>query len=226
MVTKTRSTKTGARCITAITLAIVSVGGMIALAEAQEAGGRSSRRTTVPPEQQIIPGYRLTIIGGTRAAYRVKEQLLGINFPNDAVGLTQSVTGSMLLRPDGSVDSTQSKLTVDLRTLSSDQEHRDEYVNEVTLAVDKYPLAEFVPRRIGGLPAPLGYKGQNGIEIVGDMTLHGVTRELTWKGVVSDRGTHGRGPSGDELHLRNVRDARPEGRHTGIERRGQHRARS
>ena len=188
MVVRIPSTAHGARWMTAIAFTVVSVVAVIALAEAQEVGARSSRRTTVPPEQQIIPGYRLTITSGTRAAYRVKEQLLGINFPNDAVGLTQSVTGGMLLRPDGSVDSTQSKLTVDLRTLASDQEHRDEYVNEVTLAVDKYPLAEFVPRRIGGLPAPLGYKGQHGIEIVGDMTLHGATKELTWKGVVSYEG--------------------------------------
>jgi polyisoprenoid-binding protein YceI len=136
----------------------------------------------------VALGYRLTITSGSRAAYRVKERLLGIDFPNDAVGMTQSVKGSVLLRPDGSLDSGQSKLTVDLRTMSSDQEHRDEYINTRTLSVDKYPLLEFLPRRITGLPAPLPYRGQHGIEVVGDMTLRGVTREVNWKGVVSYEG--------------------------------------
>jgi len=175
--------------MTAVILAVVSVASVIAYAGPQDPQAGRRGRGPRPPDPEVKLGYRMTIDKGTRAAYRVKEQLLGINFPNDAVGQTQSVTGSVLLRPDGLVDSTQSKLTVDLRTMTSDQEHRDEYINTRTLSVDKYPMVEFVPRRITGLPAPLPYRGQHGIEVVGDMTLRGVTREVTMKGIVSYEGT-------------------------------------
>src|SRR5277367_4547464 len=60
---------------------------------------------------------KLDIVDGTTASYRVQEQLAGINFPNDAVGTTSSVTGTIFLSPSGVVDSSQSKLTIDLRTL-------------------------------------------------------------------------------------------------------------
>lgn len=182
------SARYAAHWTTAVILTVVSVATAIVCAEPQESGGRRGGRGSRPPDPQVVLGYRLTIASGTRAAYRVKEQLLGINFLNDAVGMTQSVKGSLLLRPDGSVDSGQSRLTVDLRTMSSDQEHRDEYINEKTLSVDKFPLVEFVPRRITGLPAPLPYRGQHGVEVVGDMTLRGVTREINWKGIVSYEG--------------------------------------
>lgn len=188
MLERQPSAKYAAHWTTAVILTVVSVASVIVHAEPQDPPGRRGGRGPRPPDPEAV-GYRMTVASGTRAAYRVKEQLLGINFPNDAVGMTQSVTGGVLLRPDGSVDSTQSKLTVDLRTMTSDQDHRDEYINTRTLSVDKYPLVEFVPRRITGLPAPLPYRGQHGIEVVGDMTLRGVTREVNMKGIVSFEGT-------------------------------------
>ena len=45
-----------------------------------------------PPPDPTKP-HKLEITQGTRARYRVTEQLAGINFPNDAVGSTEAVTG-------------------------------------------------------------------------------------------------------------------------------------
>jgi polyisoprenoid-binding protein YceI len=128
---------------------------------------------------------RLDVADGSTASYRVQEQLAGINFPSDAVGTTSALTGTLALNADGSVNSAQSKLTIDLRTLNSDQEMRDGYIQKRTLETDKFPLAEFVPKRVQGLAWPLPTTGQTGFQLTGDMTIHGVTSEITWTGVAT-----------------------------------------
>jgi polyisoprenoid-binding protein YceI len=129
---------------------------------------------------------KLDIAEGTKASYRVKEQLAGLNFPNDAIGTSDLVSGTLVLAPDGSINTAQSKLTVDLRPLKSDQDMRDKYVQNRTLETDKFPVAEFVPRRIQGLPSPLPSPeratSQSGFKLSGDLTIHGVTKEATFDG--------------------------------------------
>jgi len=122
---------------------------------------------------------RLEIAPGTKASYRVREQLLGFNFPNDAVGTTQSVSGSITIAPDGAMTS-GSKITVDLRTLKSDDERRDNYLRDRTLQTNQSPFAEFVARRLTGLAAPIPASGKAALQLVGDMTVHRVTSEIVW----------------------------------------------
>ncbi|MEO8070160.1 MAG: YceI family protein [Acidobacteriota bacterium] len=143
-------------------------------------------RATASPLDATKP-VKLELAEGTTARFRVREQLAGVNFPSDAVGTTQSVTGAIVLNADGSLNVPQSKITVDLRTLKTDQEMRDGYVQNNTLETAKYPLLEFVPKRIIGLSSPLpsGRGAQAGFQIVGDMTMHGVTTEVTWNMVAT-----------------------------------------
>jgi polyisoprenoid-binding protein YceI len=150
------------------------------------AGRQGAGRANVPPPDPTKP-VKLEIVEGTKARYKVREQLAGINFPSDAVGTTESVTGMIILNPDGSIDASRSKLTVDLRTLKSDQQMRDGYIQSRTLETEKFPTIEFVPRRAVGLPAPLpaGMQAQAGFQLTGDLTLHGVTSEATWNVVAT-----------------------------------------
>jgi polyisoprenoid-binding protein YceI len=122
---------------------------------------------------------RLEIQAGSKAEYRVREQLARLNFPNDAVGATESVSGAIVLRSDGAF-ADGSKITVDMRTLKTDEPKRDGFVREYTLETNRYPLAEFVPRRQKGLPTPLPTSGASTFQLIGDMTLHGVTSEIIW----------------------------------------------
>jgi polyisoprenoid-binding protein YceI len=146
------------------------------------AGGRSM----APPPDATKP-QRLEIAEGTTARYKVREQLAGVSFPSDAVGTTQAVTGAIVVNPDGTIDAAKSKITVDLRTIKSDQQMRDGYVQGRTLEAEKFPMLEFVPKRATGLPKPLpsGMQAQAGFQLIGDMTLHGVTSEVTWNVVAT-----------------------------------------
>ena len=149
-------------------------------------GAGPGGRANTPPPDPTKP-QKLDIAEGTKARYKVREQLAGISFPSDAVGTTEAVTGTLVVNPDGSIDATRSKLTVDLRTLKSDQQMRDGYIQKNTLESEKFPMIEFVPRRATGLPVPIpaGMGAQAGFQLIGDMTLHGVTKEATWNVVAT-----------------------------------------
>jgi polyisoprenoid-binding protein YceI len=134
---------------------------------------------------------RIEMTAGTKARYRVGEKLVGLNVTNDAVGSTEAVTGAIVLKADGSIDSTQSKIVVDMKSLSSDQTMRDMFLQMSVLQTSKFPTLEFVPTKAVGLPNPLpvGTKMPNstivlptpvGFQLTGNMTLHGVTKEVTW----------------------------------------------
>ncbi|MCC7010040.1 MAG: YceI family protein [Acidobacteria bacterium] len=174
--------------VLALSLAIgLAAGPGISVLGAQGAppapgGGRAAAPAPDPKRPA-----KLDIAEGTRARYRVREQLAGINFPSDAVGSTESVTGTIVINPDGSVDRAKSKITVDLRTLTSDQQMRDGYVQRNTLETEKFPFLELVPTRAVGLPVPFpsAPPAQAGFQLIGDMTLHGVTSEATWNVVAT-----------------------------------------
>ena len=176
-------------------IAIASVAGLAlflgqgtwtAVAQQQPAaqtpppGGRGG-----PPPDPTKP-HKLEITQGTKARYRVTEQLAGISFPNDAVGTTEAITGSIIVNPDGSI-APGSKVSVDLRTLASDQSMRDNYLQNRTLETGKFPTMEVVPKKTIGLASPLpsGNQAQAGFQLVADVTLHGVTKETTWNVVAT-----------------------------------------
>jgi polyisoprenoid-binding protein YceI len=143
-------------------------------------GGRGG-----PPPDPTKP-HKLEVTQGTRARYRVTEQLAGISFPSDAVGTTEAITGVIIVNPDGTIGA-GSKLTVDLKTLTSDQSMRDGYIQNRTLETAKFPTLELVPKRTVGLasPLPAGNQAQAGFQLIADVTLHGVTKETTWNVVAT-----------------------------------------
>ncbi len=150
-------------------------------------GGAARGAAPVAPAGPPAP-FKIELGEGTKGRYVVGEQLVGINFGNEAVGTTEAVTGTIAVRADNSIDSAQSKITVDLRTLKSDQQFRDGYIQRNTLETEKFPMLEFVAKRAVGLPSPFPSAPRPtpiGFQLIGDMTLHGVTSEATWNVVAT-----------------------------------------
>jgi polyisoprenoid-binding protein YceI len=150
-------------------------------AQTPRPGGGGQPQAPPPPP---TAGAHLVIVDGSSASYSVTEQFVGINFPNDAVGTSTTVTGTLGFAADGSIEP-GSKLSIDLRNLKSDQDQRDNFVKTRTLETDKYPMAEFVPTKIKGIPAMIPFQGQTGLELTGNMTIHGVTKEVTFQGIAT-----------------------------------------
>jgi polyisoprenoid-binding protein YceI len=110
----------------------------------------------------------------------VTEQLANRNFPSDAVGTTNAISGQIVIGSDGKVDPQQSDFKINLTTLTSDSRGRDGFIQRNTLQTDQFPSAEFVPAEQQGLSVPLPTSGQVTFQLSGNLTLHGVTRPTTW----------------------------------------------
>lgn len=117
---------------------------------------------------------------GSEVRYRVREQLVGLNFPNDAVGVTGAVEGGVAFDGQGRVVPGGSRFTIDLRTLRSDEARRDNYVRRNTLETDRYPTVTFVPTEARRLPVSLPQSGTVPFELIGDLTVRDATRRVTW----------------------------------------------
>ena len=118
--------------------------------------------------------------GEGKARYRVREQLVNLTLPNDAVGETDQITGSVAILPDGTVDGENSRFEVNLASLVSDQSRRDNFLRNNVLQTGQYPSAVFIPRSITGLEWPVPASGAVQFQLLGDLTIRDVTREVTW----------------------------------------------
>ncbi len=117
----------------------------------------------------------------SQASYHAHEQLVGKALPSEAVGTSPGVSGSLVLGPDGSIAADQSTISVDLTQLKSDESRRDNYVKNNTLQTNAYPTATFVAHAVQGLSTPLPTSGTATFQLLGDLTVHGVTKPVTWE---------------------------------------------
>lgn len=105
---------------------------------------------------------------------------MGKNLPSKAIGKTSAVSGSIALDASGAIVPAQSKIQVDLRTLKSDQDRRDQFIQGNVLQTSQYPYAVFVPTRAPGLTWPLPTSGSAKFTMDGTMTVHGTSQPMTW----------------------------------------------
>lgn len=116
----------------------------------------------------------------SEARYRVREQLAGVSLPSDAVGKTNAITGQIVGKTDGSIVSADSKFVVDVRTLTSDQGMRDNFIQGTPLQSRQYPNVTFVPTAAPGLPLVAPDSGSASFQLAGDLTIKDVTKPVTW----------------------------------------------
>ncbi|HEU4632235.1 MAG TPA: YceI family protein [Gemmatimonadaceae bacterium] len=118
---------------------------------------------------------------GNEARYRVREQLVRRDLPNDAIGRTTTISGGIAVDGAGKVIPGASRFVVDVTELKSDSDRRDGYVRRRLLETERYPTVELVPTAVQGLPSPLPAAGPVSFQLVGDLTVHGTTRPTTWQ---------------------------------------------
>lgn len=167
-------------------VSVLTSGAMLACAPS-EASKQEVADATVMPAQSNQPRGTLALKlvvapQGNEARYRVREQLLGLDFPNDAVGVTNGITGGIGFDDQGNVLPAESKIVVDVTKLSSDRERRDGYVQRRLLETELHPTVVLVPRAVKGVRLPLPKNGAVELELAGDLTVRGVTRPTTWRG--------------------------------------------
>jgi len=139
--------------------------------------------TVEAPEGAVV----YTIAGDESVVrYRAQEELASVG-ANEAVGETNAVVGQILLDADGT-PLPCSRFDVDLRTLTSDESRRDNFLYDNTLETGQYPLATFILTSVEGLDGPLVEGEETSVTLVGNLTIHGVEKSVAWDAVVTRDG--------------------------------------
>ena len=119
--------------------------------------------------------WRVSDDGKSFVGYRLTEQLAFLGSPNEAVGRSNAVTGTMEVAGD-TVE--QVRIEADLTQLTSDEGRRDNAIRQRGLESERYPTATLElaePIQLEAAPA-------QGEEVSGQgkgrLTIHGVTREV------------------------------------------------
>ena len=155
----------------------------VGVAAARSSASAATVRAVVTPQpaarEQGTTRYVLAPEGNS-ARYFVREQLASINFPSDAVGVTDSLSGGITIDDKGQVVPAESKIVANISYLKSDRDMRDGFIRRRTMETDKYPTVTLVPREITGLAMPIPDSGRVTFTLLGDLTVKGVTRPTTW----------------------------------------------
>jgi polyisoprenoid-binding protein YceI len=132
-------------------------------------------------EEEAIPASAVTYVienGSSAVRYLAEEELASVGAVT-AIGETEAFIGQILIGEDG-VPLPCSRFYADLRTLKSDNSRRDNYLYRNTLETETYPLATFVLTGTDGLDGPLPIDEEVSFSLIGDFTVHGVTRPMRW----------------------------------------------
>lgn len=116
----------------------------------------------------------------SEVSYEVQEQFLNRSLPNMAVGKTNSIEGEVQLSTDGAPTASIPKMTVDLTTLTSDADRRDQAIQGRWLESSRFPQATFVSTSIEGAPQSYTEGEEVAFKLNGDLTIRDVTKPVTF----------------------------------------------
>jgi len=120
-------------------------------------------------------GGTWSVTTGSQVGYRVNEILFGQS--NVAAGRTSSVTGSLTIT--GTTIS-KGSFSVDMTSVSSDEQRRDNQFNGRIMDTSSYPTATFrlsSPIVLSSIPA-VGV--QSSTQATGVLTMHGTSKSVTF----------------------------------------------
>jgi polyisoprenoid-binding protein YceI len=148
--------------------------------DAGSAGGDPSLAPAsgVAIDAASLPGT-WSIATGSEVGYRVREKLASLSADSDAVGRTSGITGTATVTANGSTMSvTAAAFTVDMTSLASDRQMRDNRLRRDGIETDSFPTSTFTLTQAVALPAEAIAGAQVSVTLHGDLTLHGVTKTV------------------------------------------------
>ena len=119
----------------------------------------------------------------SEARYRAQEELANIG-ANEAVGATNAFIGQILFDDQGWPIAC-SRFDVDLRTLTSDESRRDNFLYTNTLETQTYPLATFVLTSVEGWDDEDAQGEGTEVRLIGNLTVHGETKLIAWDATIT-----------------------------------------
>ena len=175
----------GIRNLALVPLVAVALSGLIwNAASAQEATPSATPGVLASPAANldcstVAPTTTYAIDSENSAVRYLAEEELAGKGANTAVGETNAFIGNIYFDESGSPLAC-TRFDADLRTLKSDESRRDNFLYNNTLQTEQYPVATFILSSVEGLDQPLGADDVT-FTLIGDLTIHGVTKAVTWE---------------------------------------------
>lgn len=147
--------------------------------------------TTTQSQQPVAEGARRFVVvpAESSAAYLVREEFFagalakyGIEAGRKEVtGSTKEIAGELQLKLDDPQNAlAYGEFTVNLPTLTTDQDQRDGWIRDNALESNKFPLAKFVAKEIKNAPASYTDGAEVTFQLVGDLTVRDRTQPVTF----------------------------------------------
>ena len=149
---------------------------------ASTASGGPAAAAATTPAAAAAEKYKM-VPDKSKATYKVGEVFINQgNKYNLAEGTTGDVNGELAIDRSNPTKSTIGPIKVDINKLESDSDRRDDQIRNGWLETKKYPIATFTTKRLEGLPTtPYADGTELKFKIIGDMTIHNTTKELTFE---------------------------------------------
>jgi polyisoprenoid-binding protein YceI len=141
------------------------------------------------PALALQPGDTRTIFHITsdksEVRFTVDETLLGN--PNPVIGKTRQIAGDLLVDFQNPANTQLGPIRINVRTLETDNEIRNRALRGQILQSENnaYEFAEFIPTALVNLPNQVTIAEPLAFQIAGKLTLHGVTRDVTFDASVT-----------------------------------------
>ncbi len=156
--------------------------------------------TATTAAQPALERYRV-VPDASEARYRVGETFLGEGRFNVAVGRTREVRGEVLVDRQNPARSRVGPIVVDLSALQSDSPRRDNAIRQRWLESARFPEARFVSTELRGAPSRYREGQPVELQVVGDLTVRGVTRRVVWRATVRLAGTELRAQAATSVRM-------------------------
>ena len=165
--------------LSVVALVAAACGGAASVDVSPSPAPTTAAPTTAAPSPSGATTLEWTVSDKSKATVKVREQLAVFSFPSDAVLVATGAKGSFQLNGDGTF-ADGSRITFDVSSLTSDDSLRDSFVKQSVLGTRQFPTATFAPTKASGLTLPLAANGHVTFTLSGKLTIHGVTKDVTF----------------------------------------------
>ena len=120
--------------------------------------------------------------GESEARFIIDEILRGE--PKTVVGTTNQVAGQIAVDPTNPNGAQVGTILINARTLTTDSEARNRSLKNLILQTEAHEFISFQPTELVGLPPAARVGDMLSLKVVGDLTVRGVTRPVTFDATV------------------------------------------
>lgn len=149
-----------------------------------EASPAATEETEAPTDEAEVSteqgGTVVYVISQQESEVRFSIDELLRNVPTTAVGVTDQIAGELAINFDAPAESQVGLITVNARTLATDNNNRNRMIRNEILDTDEFEFIVFSPTGLSGMPDRITPGAPVSFQISGDLTVRDVTAPVTF----------------------------------------------